>query len=134
MRQRALDEDVAGGRLDRDEAIDPALVAARTVPDPLGREVRDAAAAGFEPFAVERLELERQPLRQRHVVAVHAREVAASSLRTRTLERGHHPRGPLAQDAEPSIGARVRRRDLGRPVRRAVVDDEHLEVLQRLAR
>ena len=131
VRQRALDEDVARGRLNGDEAVQPALVAAGTVSHGLLGEVGHPASAGGERAVGERVDLRGQALGERDVVAVHARDQPPRR-GPRPLERGDDADGLLQDDAETAVVARVRVRDLRRAVGRAVVDDQHLEFGERL--
>ena len=72
MRERALDEDVARRGLRRDEAVEPALVAAGAVAHGRLGEVGNATAAGRELRVGERVHLGLEALGQGDVVAVHA--------------------------------------------------------------
>ncbi len=134
VRQGAFDEHVARRGLRGHEAVDPALVPARALADRLLREVGDAAPAGGQLLVGEGGDLRFEPLRESDVVSVHPRDQAASGERAGPLERGHEPRALLPEHPEARVGARVLGRDLGRAVRRAVVDDERLEVRERLRR
>ena len=77
-------------------------------------------------------ELPLEPVRQRDVVGIEPRDVGAPGAIQRTIQRpGETLRVLVANDDEPRIVEG--RENLGRPVARTVVDDEQLEILDRLA-
>ena len=77
-------------------------------------------------------ELLLEPVRQRDVVGVEPRDVRAAGEIQRAVERAGEPqRVVVANDHEPRIVEGLENR--GRPVARAVVDDDQLEILDRLA-
>lgn len=134
MRERALDEDVPGRGLLGHERVQPGGVPRQSVGHPAVRDDLDRSADGVEALALERLDLEEEPVGERHVVRVHPGEQPSARLAPRPLERCDDPGRRLPHEPEARVSRGVRGRELRRRVARAVVHDDDLEVGERLRR
>src|SRR5262249_50535151 len=119
-------------RFDSRQRVEPALVAPETVPRV--REIRDTAAAGIEPFLLERRKLHLEPPRPCDVVRAHCSDVPAPRFETGTPRRCEEAERLLVHDTETSVAPLPLMRNVTRRVTRAVVDDDDLELLVRLPR
>jgi hypothetical protein len=115
------------------ERVQPALVPPRAVADCRRGEVLDLPAAGDETCPLERGDLELEAPRQCDVVPVHAGKQRRTRFRAGVLERRYEPARD-SQGPEASVASGMSLRGRHRVVGRAVVDEERLEVAERLGR
>ena len=114
-----------------EERVLPLDVGAHPLPGGLAgrREEGDAAAEHVDrAVALEPLDLEQEPLRERHVVGVHPRDERGAGLGERQGERGDEPARRRAQDPQARVLPRPGEEPLAAAVARAVVDRDHLVV------
>jgi hypothetical protein len=84
-------------------------------------------------MAAEKLELPGKPVRKRYVVRVHSGDEIATSQSQHLIEPRDITRIGAAPKPNARIAGRIALEDRQGTVRRAVVDDQELEVAERLA-
>jgi len=131
-RRRRMGEDVVA----REPGTERGVLSRR----PEGREspprlVDRNIGAAHEPDVRVRVEeryLPFQALGQGYVVGIESRHVGGRGDRATRVQRSYHAIALTPEHADSGIARRPGRQDLRRPIRRAIVDDDQLELAQRL--
>ena len=135
MGDGALDKDLAAALSARNQSVLPFQIDAEALSHGRGRKgVHQRADDAHLGTLVQQQHLPAEALGMSQVVCVHSGHITPAALRQAAVEGGDEPFVRCSYESQPRFTPRVGGDRGHAAVARAIVDDDYLEVLQRLCR